>query len=121
MDGPTEVVNWTLRAFLRVLVKKNLKTWNLLLAYVEFTYNRAPSRTTNESSFKVVCDHNPLSPLDLLPIHLEKMNAEADKKVKEIKDLHKRVQDQIEKANERYQNQANKNRKPAIFKPSDLV
>ena len=43
------------------------------------------------------------------------------KLVKEIQDLHKRVQDQIEKANERYQNQANKNRKPAIFKPSDLV
>jgi len=43
--------------------------------------------------------YNPLGPLDLLPIHLEKMNTEASKRVKEI-------QDQIEKENERYQNQA---------------
>jgi len=97
---------------------KNLKTWDLLLAHAEFSYNKVPSRTTNESPFKVVYDHNPL---DLLPIHLEKMNAEAGKRVKEIQDLHKRVQEQIKKANERYQHQANKNQKPAIFKPGDLV
>jgi len=49
------------------------------------------------------------------------MNVEANKRVKEIQDLHKKVQEQIEKANERYQNQANKNQKQAIFKPGDLV
>jgi len=75
-------------------------TWDLLLAHAEFPYTRAPSRTTNEFSFKVVYGHNPLGPLDLLPIHLEKRNAEADKRVQEIQDLHKSVQDQIEKANE---------------------
>jgi len=52
---------------------------------------------------------------------LENINVESSKRVKEIQDLHKKVQKQIEKANERYQNQANKNRKQAIFKPTDLV
>jgi len=61
-----------------------MKAWDLLLAHAEFAYNRAPSRTTNESPFKVVYGHNPLGPLDLLPIHQEKMNAEASKRVKEI-------------------------------------
>jgi len=99
-------------------VNKNLKTWDLLLAYAQSAYNKAPNGTTNESPFQVMYGHNPL---DLLPIHLNKMDAEAGKIVKEIQELHKRVQDQIKKANERYQNQANKNRKPAIFKPGDLV
>lgn len=43
------------------------------------------------------------------------MNIEASKRVKEIQELHKRVQVQIEKENERYQDQANKHRKQALF------
>jgi len=76
---------------LRVLVRENMKVWDLLLADVEFAYNRASSRTTNESPFKVVCGCNPRGPLDLLPIHQEKMNAEASKGLKEIQELHKKV------------------------------
>jgi len=102
-------------------VKKNLKAWDLLLAHAEFAYNRALSRTTNESPFKVVYGQNPFGPLDLLPLHQEKMNVKASKRVKEIQKFHKKVQEQIEKANERYQNQANKHRKQALFKPGDLV
>ena len=90
-DGQTEVVNRTLGTLLRVLVKKNLKAWDLLLAHAEFAYNRAPSRTTNESPFKVVYGQNPLGPLDLLPIHQEKMNVEVSKRVREIQELHKKV------------------------------
>jgi len=37
------------------------------------------------------------------------MNVEAGERVKEIQDLHSRVEDQIEKANERYQNQISQN------------
>jgi len=120
-NGQTEVVNRTLGTLLRVLVKKNLKAWDLLLAHAEFAYNRALSRTTNESPFKVVCHQNTLGPLDLLPIQLEKMNVEASKRVKEAEEFPKKVQDQIEKANERYKSQANKHRKQALFKPGDLV
>ena len=88
---------------LRVLVKKNLKAWDLLLAHAEFAYNSALSRTTNESPFKVVYGHNTLGPLDLLPIHQENMNVEASKRVKQIQELKKKVQNQIKKANKRCQ------------------
>jgi len=102
-------------------VKKSLKAWDLLLAHAKFAYNRAPSRTTNESPFKVVYGRNPLGPLNLLPIHQEKMDVEASRRAKGIQGLHKIVQAQIEKSNERYQSQANKHRKQALFKPGDLV
>jgi len=116
------VVNHTLWTLLRVLVKKNLKVWNLLLPRVEFAYNLAPSRTTNESLFKIVYGQNPLGPLDLMPLHQgEKMNTKASKRVREIQELHKHIQAQIKKANERYQDQANKHCKQVLFKRGDLV
>jgi len=121
MDDQTEVMNCTLGTLLRVLVKKNMKAWDLLLTHAEFAYNRAPSRTTHESPFKMVYYQSPLDPLDLLPIHQEKMNADASKRVKEIQEIHRRVQDQIEKSNEHYKDQANKHRKQALSKPGDLV
>jgi len=112
IDGQTEVVNCTLETLLNVLVKKNLKARDLLLSYAEFAYNRSPSRTTNESQFNVVYRKNPLTPLDLMPLHQgEKMNTEASKSVREIQELHKRVQAQIEKENKHYYDQANKHRK----------
>jgi len=83
-DGQTEVVNRTLDTLRRDLVKKNLKASDLLLGHAEFAYNRALSRTINESPFKVVYGHNPNGPLDRLPIHQEKMNVKASKRVKEI-------------------------------------
>jgi len=87
-----KVVNQTLGTLLWVIVKRNLKAWDLLLLHTEFSYNRAPSNTTNESSFKVFYNQNPISPLDLLSIHQGKMHPEASKRVKEIQELHKRVQ-----------------------------
>ena len=59
--------------------------------------------------------------LDLSLIHQEKMHSEANERVKEIWELHKKVQNQIEKANDHYQNQANRHRMQALFQPGDLV
>jgi len=39
---------------LRVLVKKNVKGWDELLAHAEFAYNRTPSKVTKMSPFQVV-------------------------------------------------------------------
>jgi len=39
IDGQIEVVNQSLGNLLRVLVKKNMKAWDLLLAHMEFAYH----------------------------------------------------------------------------------
>jgi len=106
-DDQTEVVNRLLGTLLKVLVKKNIKAWDLLLAHAEFAYNRSPNRTTKETPFKIVYGNDPLSPIDLTPLPLkERMSTKASKQVKEIQELHKRVQGQIGKSNERNQSQA---------------
>ena len=53
-DGQTEVVNRTLSALLRTMVKKNLRVWEECLPHVEFAYNRAVHSTTQLCPFEVV-------------------------------------------------------------------
>ena len=66
-DGQTEVTNRTLGTLLRALIKPHVKAWDLLLPHAEFAYNRAPSKATGLSPFKVVYGVDPLSPNDLTP------------------------------------------------------
>jgi len=67
---------------LRALIKSNAKVMDLLLPYDGFACNKAPSKTTGMSPFKVVYGTNPLSPLDLMPRATDdKPNMEASKRV----------------------------------------
>lgn len=122
-DGQTEVVNRTLGALMRILVKKNHKAWDQVLPHAEFAYNRSESRTTGKSPFEVVYGANPHTPLDLVGNKVEKgyYSAEADQRAKKIKKLHAEVREKIAKSNEKYQQRANKNRKQTLFKPGDQV
>ena len=71
-DGQIEVVNRTLSTLLTTLIKKNLKAWEDCLPFIEFAYNRSVHSTTNMSPFEIVYGFNPLTPLDLLPLLVNK-------------------------------------------------
>jgi len=89
-----------LGTLLRVLVKKNIKAWDELLPHAEFAFNRAPSKATGLFPFQVVYGQNPKTPLDLIPIPTPtKFNWEAEKRSKEIQDLHSQIREKIEKSN----------------------
>lgn len=121
-DGQTEVVNRTMAAILRTLVSKNQKDWDVKLAHAEFAYNRAPSSTTKSSPFEVVYGLNPLVPVELIPSSdARTISRDAEERAKEMKILHEKVRAQIVKANQRYQEKANRGRREKIFQPGDLV
>ena len=63
-DGQTEVVNRSLSTLLRVLVKKNINSWEDVLPHAEFAYNRAKHSTTSKSPFMIVYGFEPLTALD---------------------------------------------------------
>ena len=97
-DGQTEVTNRTLGTLLRALIKTHVKSWDLLLPHVEFAYNRALSKATGLSTFKVVYGLDPLSPLDHTARPLDqKPSADATSSVEEIEKIHELVRSKIEK------------------------
>jgi len=103
-DDQTEVTYKILGTLLRALVKSNAKAWDMVFPHVEFTYNKALSKTIGMSPFKVVYRLDPLSPLDLIPrVTEENLNMEASKSVDEIQKLHKQVMAKIEKSKDFYQ------------------
>ncbi|KAI4372828.1 hypothetical protein MLD38_011012 [Melastoma candidum] len=121
-DGQTEVVNRTMAAILRTLVSKNQKDWDIKLAHAEFAYNRAPSSTTKSSPFQVVYGLNPLVPVELMPASdMRSVSRDAEERAKEMRLLHEKTRAQIEKANQRYTERANRGRRVKIFQPGDLL
>ena len=121
-DGQTEVVNRALSQLLRVVISKNLKSWETCLPFVEFAYNRSVHSATNYSPFEVVYGFNPLSPLDLVPIPIEERTSlDGKRKAELVKQLHEKVRQNIEKRTDQYMKQANKGRKRIVFEPGDWV
>ena len=103
-------------------MKKSIKGWDELLPHAEFVFNQAPSKATHLTSFQVVYGENPRSPLDLTPIpNPTKFSWEAEKRAKEIQELHAQVRDIINKSNDQATKQANKHKREAHFQPGDLV
>ncbi|XP_021727697.1 uncharacterized protein LOC110694841 [Chenopodium quinoa] len=122
-DGQTEVVNRILGSLLRALVNKGGKYWDLKLAHAEFSYNRTPSKTTKYSPFEVVYGVNPYVPIDYISLPKDKfVHGTAKEHIEFMIDVHKEVRKNIEKANESYKKQANKNlRNMKKFEVGDLV
>ncbi|KAK4278569.1 hypothetical protein QN277_016400 [Acacia crassicarpa] len=122
-DGQTEVVNRTLSSLLRAVIKKNIKSCEQCLPYVEFAYNRAVHSATHYSPFEIVYGLNPLTPLDLLPLPNNSIFQHKDGKSKAeyVRKLHEKVKANIEKKVESYVKQANKGRKMVVFELGDWV
>jgi hypothetical protein len=78
-----------------------LENWEDCLPFIEFAYNRSVHLTTDFSSFEIVYDFNPLTPLDLLPSPVnEKTSLNGKMKAEMVKKLHESVWQYEEKKNE---------------------
>ena len=86
------------------------------MPFLEFAYNWSVHSITNFSPFEIVYDFNPLTPLDLLPLPVNKMTSlDGQKKAKMVRKLYKSVRQHIEKKNEQYAIKANKGRRQVLF------
>ncbi|RDX90469.1 hypothetical protein CR513_27663, partial [Mucuna pruriens] len=70
MDDQIKLVNRMLTQLLRYFMGKNLKSLETWLPYIEFSYNRMVNEITSHLPFKQVYVRNPLSSLDLIPLHV---------------------------------------------------
>ena len=122
IDGQTEVVNRSLGALIRSLVKRNVKEWENLLPHIEFAYNRSTSQTTGCSSFEAIDGMDPIGHLDLSFIHINnQISGKADERAKLIMKIHEQVRSKILKQIEKYKKHADKHRKKLVFNEGELV
>jgi hypothetical protein len=120
-DGQTEVVNWSLGTLLRVLIKKNPKSWEECIPHAEFAYNHAEHSVTKRSPFEIVYGFNPPTALDLLPLPLhEHVNMDITKHAEFMKNLHKDTRKTIEAHVNRHTAKINKNKTPSSSRKATL-
>jgi hypothetical protein len=102
-DGQIEVVNRTLGAMLRVVLKKNLMMWEEYLPHVEFAYNRATHSIIKVSPFQVVYGFNSHAPIDILPLATsERIHSDSKEHADFILKMHETTNHNIEKMTEKY-------------------
>ena len=102
------------------IFKKNIKTWEDCLPLVEFAYNRSVHSATKYSPFEIVYGFNPLTPLDLTPLHVsEHVNSDGRKKAELVKQIHEKAKFNIERRTKQYAKEANKGRHKLVFEPGD--
>lgn len=117
-DSQTEVVNRTLGTLLRTIIKKNLKSWEDCLSFVEFAYNRSKYVTTGFSPFEIVYGFNPLTPMDLMSLPMsERLNMNGKKKAEFVRSLREKVKANIEKKNLQYTKPVIKGKKKVVCEP----
>jgi len=81
----------------------NHNSWDEYLFHIENAYHRVVHKTTNISTFEVVCELNPLFPFDLLPIPNPQRFVPKEKVTKtEYVNIHKRIKEQIQQSKEKY-------------------
>jgi len=79
------------------------------LPFIEFAYNRSVHFTTEFSPFEIVYILNPLTPMDLISLHVdERVSLDSNRKAQVVKTLYESVRQQIEKRNRVYATKANK-------------
>ena len=79
------MTNRTLGTLLRAFIQPHAKAWDLLMPHAEIAYNKAPSKATSFSAFKVLYGIYPLSSLDLTSwLSDRKPSADVAARVEEI-------------------------------------
>jgi hypothetical protein len=121
-DGQTEVVNRTLSAILRAVLKKNIKLWEKCLPHVEFAYNRFMHSTTKICHFEIFYGFISRAPINLMPLPtFGNLNFDAKQRAELMLKLHETTKENIERMNSKYNLAGDKDRKQLIFEPGELV
>ena len=92
------------------------------MPFIEFAYNRSVHFTIEFSPFEIVYILNPLTPMDLISLHVdERVSLDSNRKAQVVKTLYESVQVHIKKRNRVHATKANKGCKHVVFQPDNWV
>ncbi|KAJ6990294.1 hypothetical protein NC653_018750 [Populus alba x Populus x berolinensis] len=128
-DGQTEVVNKTIVHLLRGYNARHPKTWDESIPFLQFAINHTLHSSTNKSLSEVCSGFSPQSPFDLeftieSTSQLEKGEGDrirAQRFVDQIRKIHHKVEQQLQKAQQKYKERHDRHHKQGNFQEGDLV
>ncbi|XP_038972753.1 uncharacterized protein LOC103696780 isoform X1 [Phoenix dactylifera] len=118
-DGQTEVVNRCVEQYLRCLCNQFPKTWEQNLAWAEYWYNTTFHSTAGMTPFQALYGRAPPT----IVRYMEGLTAvdEVDRTLANRDQLMKELKGNLEKAQGRMKQQADKNRREVTFVVGELV
>ncbi|RDX76404.1 hypothetical protein CR513_43608, partial [Mucuna pruriens] len=125
LEESTSFPIWTVSCImllLRCFVGGNLKTWEVWVPHIEFACNKVVNETTSHTHFKLVYGYNPLSPLDLVSLHVpSKTISKGLSKVQSMVRLHEIAMTFIERQGKKYVERVNSDRKGKFLQKFELL
>ncbi|XP_068479401.1 uncharacterized protein [Phaseolus vulgaris] len=100
-NGQNKIENIALVTMPREIMKANHNSWDEYPFSIEHAYNRVVHKTTNISTFEVVCEHNPLSLFALLPLPKGIMPKEQVTTIENFT-KHERIREHMQPSKEKY-------------------
>ncbi|PKU64661.1 hypothetical protein MA16_Dca014515 [Dendrobium catenatum] len=119
-DGQTEVVNRTLGSMLRCLVQDHLRQWEEVLSIAEFAFNSSVNRSTGKPPFNIVYT-KPSNIVVDVAVLLKCKSGSATNFSNQYTNMLTDVHKQLEKANCKYKEAADRHRRQTLFNVGDLV
>ena len=110
-DGQMEQVNQVLEQYLQVYMNYQQDDWAKPLPLTEFTYNNATNATMGVAPFFANKGYHPELTMDLTVVTT---STEAEQFVANLSDLQDELKENIARAQERYQRNADHNRVEAL-------
>ena len=98
-NGQNKIENIALYTMPRIIIRDNHISRDEYLFHIEHAYNRVVHKTTNISTFEVVCGLNSLSPFKLSPFPKGFMPKE---EVTKIENFKMRIREHIQRPKEKY-------------------
>ena len=125
-DGQIEVVNRPVIQLLRGYCSKHHKLWDEHLRYVQHAYNQAKHSSIQRSPFETYYGFTPRSPLDFVFGKEIAVDGHSDvdkvaKFIEQIQEIHKAVQEQLEKSQAKYKARHDKRQMEHSFQFGDQV
>ena len=118
-DGQTEVLNRCLEHYLRCLSMQNPKEWARWLPMAEWWYNTTYQSAVQKTPFEILYNQEP--PLHLPYLPGESSHKEVDRTMQRREEMLKQVRQNLQQAQERMKQLADRGRTDRVFQVGDWV
>ena len=120
-DGQTEITHRSIEQILRAYVHPLHDDWSTWLPLAEFAYNNRVHSSTGHSPFYASYGFHPHTPASFIFLEHDSPTPDAQHYLDRMRDIQENIRIELDMVKAQQASQADKHRRPLVFKPGDLV